>query len=88
MTGGVMAAISCNPFSDNKMFLFCFHDVFLAIVTKRCLESLPRDVFLWFANFPWVDLLCIRIETGYTFLGKIEETGFCICGKAILTLGE
>ena len=38
--------------------------LFLAIVTKRRLDTLPRDVFLWFQSFLWVNLLCIRNENG------------------------
>ena len=59
-----MTAISCNPFLTTERFFFASKLFFLAIVAKLRLETLPRDVFLWFASFLWADLLCIRIETG------------------------
>ena len=46
-----MTTISCNPFYDNRMFFFATKLFFFAVVTKMRLEPLPRDVFLWFANF-------------------------------------
>ena len=51
MTGGVMTAISCNPFSDDRTFLLCFKVVSLVIVTKLRLEILPGDDLLWLASF-------------------------------------
>ena len=64
MTEGVLTAIRCNPFFDARAFLFASKLFFLVIATKLRLETLPRIVFLWLANFFCVDLLCIRIETG------------------------
>ena len=47
-----MTAISCSPFSGDRTFPFSASKLFsLARVTKLRLETLPRDAFLWFANF-------------------------------------
>ena len=55
-----MTAISCNPISDDRKFFFASKLFFLAIVAKIRLETLPLDVFFWFAKFILADLLCIR----------------------------
>ena len=77
-----MTAISCNLYLTTEHFFFASTLFFLAIVAKLCTETLPRDVFLWLASFLWVDLLCIRIETGQTLLDKTEESGFGIRGES------
>ena len=46
-----MTAISCNPFSDDRKFRLCLQVVFLPIGAKLVLETLPSDVFFWFASF-------------------------------------
>ena len=46
MTVGLEFFISCKPFSEDRIFLLCFQDVFLKIVAKYRCDSVPRDVFL------------------------------------------
>ena len=83
MTRGVTTDITCNQFLTRERFFFASKLFFLAKVTKHRLEILPQDVFLWLASFLRADLLCIRIDNGLTLLDKTEESGLCICGKAI-----
>ena len=59
-----MTANSCNHFLTTERIFSASKLFFLAIVTTLRLETLPRDVFLWFASFLGVDLLCIRRQTG------------------------
>ena len=48
-------------FRTTERFFIPFKLFILSIITKLCLEILPSDIFLWFANILWVDLLCTRI---------------------------
>ena len=70
-------------FLTTERFFFVSKLFFLAIVAKLRLETLPFDVFLWLASFLWVDLLCIRIETGQTFWTRLKKVAFAFAGKRL-----
>ena len=88
MTGGLKTLMSCKPSSDARISLLCFQVVRFETILELRFEILPRDAILCFAGFLGADLLCIRKETGRTFLSKTEEKEFCICGNMIGIRGE